>query len=89
MTFRGTIRDGVVVFAKAPRLKDGTPVRVEPIKPSKRAATRTGGNSSRRKRQALRPVGPWQGEPGELRRLLDQVQRLRDADLDLERDAWR
>jgi hypothetical protein len=87
MTFRGTIKKGVVVFAKAPRLKEGTAVRVEPIKPSKRA--RAGAADSSAKKSFLRPVGAWQGEAGELDRLLQEVQRLRDADLDLERDAWR
>lgn len=82
MTYRGTVKRGVVVFQKALPLKEGTSVRVEPIKPRPKAA-------GRRKKQAFRPVGQWQGEPGELQRLLAQVQHSRDSDLELERDAWR
>ena len=82
MTYRGTVKGGVVVFAKSPRLKDGTKVRVEPVKSTKKAATG-------RKKRALHPVGKWEGEEGELERLLGEVQQGRDADLALERDASR
>lgn len=82
MTYRGTIKRGVVVFGKSPPLKDGTLVRVEPVKARKKAA-------AARKTRAFHPVGQWQGEPGELQRLLVQVQHDRDADLALERGAWR
>ena len=82
MTFRGTLKKGVVVFAKAPPLRDGTIVRVEPISPAKK-------RSKSRHKQPLRPVGRWDGGPGEIDELLAEVQRLRDADLPLERDAWR
>jgi hypothetical protein len=82
MTYRGTIKRGVVVFGKAPPLKEGTLVRVEPVKTRKRAA-------AVRKTRAFHPVGRWQGEPGELERLLSQVQHDRDSDLAVERDAWR
>ena len=82
MTYRGTIKRGVVVFGKAPPLKDGTPVRVEPVKTRKKAV-------AARKTRAFHPVGQWQGELGELERLLSQVRHDRDSDLALERDAWR
>lgn len=82
MMFRGTVKKGVVVFATPPPLRDGTVVRVEPVAPAKAR-----GQSKRRQR--LRPVGRWDGGPGELDALLAVVQRLRDADLPLERDAWR
>lgn len=82
MTFRGTVQKGVVVFAKAPPLRDGTVVRVEPVVPRKK-------RGKARRKQPLRPVGRWQGGPGEIDELLAEVQRLRDADLPLERDAWR
>ena len=81
MTFRGTMKEGVVVFSKAPPLRDGTVVRVEPVSTRKK-------RSSKRK-QPLRPVGKWDGGPQEIDRLLAEVQRLRNADLALERDAWR
>ena len=82
MTFRGTIRDGVVVFAKAPPLRDGTVVKVQPVAKPKR-------KSKSQRKQPLRPVGRWAGGLEEIDRLVDEVQRLRDADLSLERDAWR
>jgi hypothetical protein len=82
MTYRGTIKRGVVVFGKVPPLKDGTLVRVEPVK------TRKKGDAARKTR-AFQPVGQWQGEPGELERLLAQVQQDRDSDLALEWDSWR
>ena len=78
MTYRGTIKGGVVVFAKAPPLKDGTSVRVEPL-PQITVKTV-------RKKQTLHRVGRWQGAPGELKRLLAQVQQDRDLDIGLERN---
>jgi hypothetical protein len=82
MTYRATVKHGVAVFQKAMPLKDGTSVRVEAIKPRAKAA-------GRRKKRAFRPVGQWQGEPGELQRLLAEVQQFRDSDLELDRGAWR
>jgi len=73
MTYRGTMKRGVVVFAKSPPLEDGTAVRVEPI------ARRRNATSSPKKR-SFQPVGRWQGEPGELGRLLSLVQQMRDSD---------
>jgi hypothetical protein len=81
MTYRGTVKQGVVIFKKKPPLKDGTSVRVEPIE--RTAAPR------RRKARAFHPVKPWVGPPGELDALLEEVQRLRDEDVAIERDAWR
>lgn len=81
MTYRGTVKRGVVVFSKALRLKDGTPVRIEPIRQRKKQVALG-------KKRKLRPVGNWDGEPGELQRLLAEVQQMRDSDLALERDAW-
>ena len=81
MTYRGTVKNGVVVFSKAPPLKEGTRVRVEPI-----ARSKPKGRSQRK--QPLRPVGRWAGGLEEIESLLTEVQRLRDADLSLERDAW-
>jgi hypothetical protein len=72
MTYRGTIKNGVVVFKKEPDLKDGTPVRVEAItKPAQRRA----------RRLSFHRVRPWVGPPGELEELLAEVQRMRDAEV--------
>ena len=82
MTFRGTVKKGVVVFASTPPLPDGTVVRVEPVTARPR-------RSKPKRKQPLRPVGRWAGGLEEIDRLLAEVQRLRDADVPLERDAWR
>jgi hypothetical protein len=82
MTYQGTIKRGVVVVSKATSLKDGTRVRVEPIRAPKKVA-------STAKKHTFHPVGQWQGEPGELEGLLARVQEARDADLELERNSWR
>lgn len=82
MTFRGTVKNGVVVFAEAMPLREGTPVRVEPVRARKKP------KPTNRKRP-LRPMGRWAGGPEEIGRLLGQIQRLRNADLPLEREAWR
>jgi hypothetical protein len=80
MTYRGTVKKGVVVFKKKPPLKDGTPVRVEALtRPAQRRA----------RRLSFDRVKPWVGPPGELDELLAEVQRMRDADMVAERDAWR
>src|SRR2546429_623271 len=65
MTFRGTMKKGVVVFAKAPRLKEGTAVRVQPIKPPKRARTtkavgRATGKSILRPEALMRQFVIWE-----------------------------
>ena len=80
MTYRGTFKNGVVVFDAPTALKDGTPVRVEPLPVEQTPVSPS--------MPHFRPVGSWEGPPGELDRLLSDVQAMRDADLDMERDAW-
>jgi hypothetical protein len=80
MTFRGQFKNGVVVFRKRPRLKEGAEVVVSS---AAGPAPRKGGRA--RKRLAFRPVGTWDGPPGELERLLGEVQQMREADLAAER----
>jgi hypothetical protein len=82
-TYRGTVQNGVVVFDGPAPLADGTAVRVEPVN-GERAASETPPGAPH-----FRPVGKWEGPPGEFERLLAEVQAARDADLDLERDAWK
>ena len=79
MTYLGKFKKGVVVFRKRPRLKEGAEVRVAPV--ASGSKRRSG---ARRKRAAFRPVGTWDGPPGELERLLAEVQGMREADLTLE-----
>lgn len=74
MTYRGVVKKGVVVLEKPKALKDGTRVRVEPVRAKN-------GKSKARKVRPLRRVGSWEGPPGEFERLLAEVQQMRDADL--------
>lgn len=74
MVYRGTIKHGTVVLDEAPSLRDGTRVQVqltEEPAPSQPHFT---------------PVGSWEGPPGEFDRLLAEVQEMRDADVNLEKD---
>ena len=73
MTYRGTVRQGVVVLEHPLPLADGTAVRVEVLD----AGTTTVDPDSA---PAFHPVGRWDGPPGEVERLLSEVQQLRDAD---------
>ena len=83
-TYRGTVRNAVVVFDGPPPIADGTAVNIAPVARQDPAAPSDGGGA-----QQFRPVGSWDGPAGELEHLLADVQADRDADLGLERDAWK
>lgn len=75
----GTIKNGVVVLDSAADMKDGTRVRVEP-EPESLASF------SRGSPQAVLSVKmKWAGPPNEVDALLDEVQRLREEDLELQK----
>ena len=74
MVYQGTVVKGVIVPDRPGALREGTRVRIEPL------GVETGSET----RQHFHPVGEWEGPPGELDRLLKEVQELRDADLALE-----
>ena len=80
--YRGTVKNGVVVFDVPAPLPEGTPVRVE-------AANGQDPTTGSADAPHFHPVGAWDGPPGEFDRLLAEVQQSRDGDLDLERDAWK
>jgi hypothetical protein len=69
MTYHGTIKQGVVVLDNTPVLKDGTRVEVQFIEVAPEVTT------------SFHPVGAWEGPPGELDRLLAEVQAIRDTDI--------
>jgi hypothetical protein len=81
-SYQGRIHNGVVVFDPPALLPEGTLVRVEPVNGD--------GSGVAQAPQASRfqPVGAWDGPPDEFDRLLQDVQAAREADADLERDAW-
>jgi len=75
MTYRGKVRNGVIVVEDAPFLPEGTSVQVEVDEPNTARGTAT----------ALLAVDVrWEGDPAELDRLLGEVQQLRTEDLRLE-----
>jgi len=71
MVYRGTIKQGVVVLDEIPPVRDGTRVQVQL-------------DDTPPANHSFHAVGSWEGPPGELDRLLAEVQELRDADLNLE-----
>jgi len=77
MTYRGTVRDGVVVFEdNAAPLCDGTRVVVAP-EPADAGVGAAGSP------QAVLTAGvKWAGDPRELDELLAEVQRMRDEDVE-------
>jgi len=74
MTYRGVVKKGVVVLEKPKALKEGTRVRVEAVGDKRK-------KPKRRINDRIHPVGSWDGPPGELDRLLAEVQQMRDEDL--------
>jgi hypothetical protein len=81
--YRGTIRNGVVVFDATPPLPEGTSVRVEPVDV---AAPGAGGGASPGSRDAVLAFsGGWQGPAAEIDGLLRDVNRMRDEDVEMQR----
>jgi hypothetical protein len=72
MVSQGTVVRGVVVPDDASGLRDGMRVNIQPIMAPAAGPDRQGG---------FRPVGTWEGPPGELDGLIQSVQDLRDADV--------
>jgi hypothetical protein len=75
MTYRGRVRNGVVVFeAGAPSLPEGTEVEVQPRSP---AEDRRGSPDA-----VLRHAGIWESQAQEMDRLLDELRRSKQAEVD-------
>jgi hypothetical protein len=75
MTYRGHIKNGVVIFPQPLPLADGTEVEVLPLQAS--APTPRPGNPDTILKHNIR----WAGPPEELDRLLREVQQMREEDL--------
>ena len=73
MTYRGHIKNGVVILEDAPALPDGTPVNVEPVQPSEPPR----GSAAAIGRRA----GFWKGEDAEVDRLLNELKEMKQAEL--------
>ena len=77
MTYRGRIKNGVVVFETRPQLPEGTQVLVQPeTEPVAESKPRPGSPEA-----ILAGRQEWAGDPAELDRLLAEVQEMRDSDL--------
>jgi len=74
VNYRGTIKKGQVVLDQPAYLPEGTAVWVAPVEPSRQA---TRGSAA----GIIAAVQPWDGPPGELERLLGDIQHLRDLDI--------
>lgn len=75
MTYLGEIKNGVVVLKDAPLLNEGTAVRVEVVDVPP-AEPRPGSREA-----MLACTERWVGDPEELDRLLEEVQKDREANL--------
>jgi len=60
MTYRGYVKQGVILLRDGASLKDGTEVRVEPLKPAKKRATASLGQ------KMLAHAGVVKGLPSDL-----------------------
>ncbi len=77
MTYRGKVKNGVVVLDEAPKLAEGTIVNVE-VEAAK-DEPRIGSPAALL--EYFKTSSGWDGPPGELERLLAEVQQMREDDL--------
>jgi len=75
MTYRGRVKNGVIVVEDASPLPEGTSVRVEVDEPDRALGTAAA---------LLGADVRWEGDPEELDRLLGEVQQMCTEDLRLE-----
>jgi hypothetical protein len=75
MTYRGTVKNGVIVIHDAPFLPEGTSVRVEVDEPARARGTAAA---------LLAADVRWEGNPAEVDMLLGEVQQMRAEDLRVE-----
>ncbi len=75
MTYRGHVKNGVIVLEGSPSLEEGTAVRVEPIEATPRQP-RPGSPAA-----VLGNPARWHGEPEEMDRLLAELRQMKDDEL--------
>jgi hypothetical protein len=81
MTYRGQVKNGVVVFKGKLSLKEGTVVRIEPIKTiakPKRSPRQAPRGSPER---ILSSKAHWHGDPAEMDRLLEELREMKWAEV--------
>ena|SRR6266516_3074912 len=84
MKYRGRVRNGVVVLERASRLAEGTAVEVRPVSSKNGGVGRRKGARGPRVGTAaaiLPHVGSWAGDPAEVDRLLDELRRMKQAEV--------
>jgi hypothetical protein len=81
MTYRGRVRNGVVVLERALRLAEGTSVEVRPVSSGNGGAGRGKVPRVGTPAAILPHVGTWAGDPGEVDRLLGELRRIKEAEV--------
>ena len=85
MTYRGKVKNGVVVLEGNAALEEGTIVRVEPEelpKPPKRGRAEA-------IMQAIRSGAHWEGDPAEVDRFLAERKQEKRAEVQAQLEQWR
>lgn len=77
MTYRGKVQNGVIVLDDSPTLPEGASVQVELAEDSSKPPP----GSKQAVLSFLDRSTGWEGPPGELERLLAEVQEMREEDL--------
>lgn len=77
MKYRGRVRNGVVVLDMPNGLSEGTVVEVEPLTQPAVTGARPGSAQA-----VLRHAGIWQADNDEVDRLLDEIRRSKEAEVD-------
>ena len=75
MVYRGKIMNGVVVLSGNPPLSEGTEVEVSPV--TEQMQPRRGSAEA-----IMRHAGTWQGEAGEMDRLLAELKEMKRAEVE-------
>ena len=84
MVYRGSVKNGVVVFEGSPPLEEGTEVRVEPVESG--SDNRGSGPAIAR---ALAAGVHWQGDPEEVDQFLAQRKLEKQAEIHAQLEAER
>ena len=77
MKYRGEVKNGVVVLDKPNGLANGTIVEVEPVPQPAEAFPRRGSAEA-----ILRYAGIWESQSDEVDRMLEELRRAKQAELD-------
>ena len=78
MTYRGQVKNGVVVLEGPTRLPEGTVVAVEPVETSKLRPEPGSAEA------ILNTDAHWHGDPNEAERLLEELRRGKWAEVEAE-----